>query len=65
MASTKQPTKGKPEEAAATKSVIAIKDGFYQSYRVAGEQFEVPADLLATWFIDATPVEKSEASDLV
>jgi hypothetical protein len=69
MASTKQPIKGKPP-VDENKSVIALRDGYFGRYRVAGEQFEVPADLNASWFVDATPIEKpeaekSEASDLV
>ncbi len=63
MASSKQPTKP-----SGTKTVIALRAGYLGQYREAGEQFEVPAELNASWFIDAKTVEKpadQEAGDLV
>lgn len=62
MASSKQPTK--PAE---TKTVIATRDGYYGAYREAGDEFEVPTELKAKWFVDSKVIAKPEgdAGDLV
>ena len=58
----------KQEAVAETKLVIATKQGYFGSFREPGDEFEVPADLEATWFVDAKTIAKpaeSEAGDLV
>lgn len=52
---------------AGTKQVIALRDGYYGQYIESGQVFEVPTELKAKWFVDATPVQKpaDEAGDLV
>jgi len=61
-------TKKQPaaEEAAKdTETVVALRDGYFGSYREAGEVFEVPKGAKARWWVSADPVEKNEADDLV
>lgn len=61
MASSKQPPKG-------TKTVVATKQGFYGQFREPGDEFEVPTELKASWFVDAKPIAKpaeGDAGDLV
>ena len=60
----KQP-KAAEQAAKETETVVALRDGFYGSYREAGEVFEVPKGAKARWWVSADPVEKNEADDLV
>lgn len=58
----------KQKAVSETKLVIATRAGYYGQYREPGDEFEVPTELKASWFVDAKPVAKpaeSEAGDLV
>ena len=67
MASSKQPPKQPPKQT-DSKLVVATRAGFYGQYREAGDEFTVPSELKASWFVDAKVIAKpaeGDAGDLV